>query len=234
VRQIGIVVGGDRGADHAPDVALDVDPRAGQAEIDHDLAQRRTQSPCVRHRAAGVVAAIGRRLRIHVFGGHTRAHEDEAVFEIVAPQNLDANRIEECLSALRLPMFGEQRDEVLLDRLPQRVAFPVGQRDKVEVAFDALGGFAHALVVEVDPLARAPAHAVPVAVFEAALGQLRDIAEQAVVAVEAFDDRARDMRRVAASSDRSAHRRPARESRAHSSWADFCMRGAPVRARLTT
>ena len=178
------------GAQHPPQVALHIDPRAGQPEVDGDPAQRAPQA--VRGR---VVAAVGRRIGVHVLGRHPRPHEQELVAEVLAVQQLGADRVEEGLGALRLPMVGQQRDETGLDRLPDEVALVVGQRIEIEVALDALEGLAHALVVEVDPLARRRPHRLPLAMLEAALGLLRNVAEQRVVAVERVEDRARDRRR---------------------------------------
>jgi hypothetical protein len=40
-------------------------------------------------------------------------------------QNLGTHRVEKRLGAFGLPMFREQRNEVLLDRLPESIAFDV-------------------------------------------------------------------------------------------------------------
>ena len=178
-------------ADHPSDVAFDVDERRCQPDVDHDLAQRVAQA-----RGGRVVAAIGRRVRIHVVGRNTRSHEDERVVEIKPVQQLGAHGIEERLGAFGLAVPRQGCHVLLLDRLPQRIAFLVGQRVQVEVALNASHRVQHALVVEVDPFARRRPHALPVAALEAGLGPLRHVAEAAVVQVESFQDRVGDRGRL--------------------------------------
>ena len=174
------------GTHDEPQVALDVFPAARQPDVDDDLAQRLAQA------RRGVVAAVGRRVRVHVVGRHAGPHEDELVAEVIPVQQLGAHRVEESLGALGLAVLGEQGDIVLLDRLPQRVAFRLVERGEVELALDARHRLEHALVVEVDALAGARAHALPVAVLVERLRLLCHVAKQPVVAVEAFQDGVRD------------------------------------------
>ncbi len=177
------------GARDEPQVALDVLPAAREPGVDDDLAQR---SPQARR---GVVAAEGWRVRVHVVGRHAGPNEEELVAEVLPVQELGAHRVEEGLRALGLAVVGKQRHILLLDRLPQRIALGVFERGQVELALDAGHRFEHALVVEIDPLAGARAHQLPVAVFVHRLGLLRHVAEQAVVAIEAFENGVRDARR---------------------------------------
>src|SRR5690606_8392670 len=65
-----------------------------------------------------------------------------------------------------------------------------------ELRLEPLDRFAHALVVERDPVARQPADAVPVAAFVARLGLLGNIAGEPEVAIEAGEDRLRNRRRA--------------------------------------
>jgi hypothetical protein len=61
------------------------------------------------------------------------------------------------------------------------------------LVLEDLHAFLHALVVEADALARGLLGGGPGAGFEMALGGLAGLAEQAVVLVEAVQDRARDV-----------------------------------------
>ncbi len=143
----------------------------------------------------GVVAAVRRWIRVHVVGRHPGPHEDELVAEIFPLQQLGADRIEEGLGALGLAVVGKQGHVLLLDGLPQGIALRVRQRSQVEFALDARDRFEHTLVVEVDALAGTRAHRLKVAVFVKRLGLLGDVAEQAIVPIEALEDRIGDPRR---------------------------------------
>jgi hypothetical protein len=177
------------GTHDPPEVAFDVFPAARQSDVDDDLAQRLAQT------LPRVIAAVGRRIRVHVIRRDAWPHEDELVAEVVPMQQLGAHRVEEGLCALGLAVVGQQGHVLLLDRLPQRIALGVLERGEVELALDAGHRFEDALVVEIDPLAGARAHPLPVAIFKERLGLLRHVAEQSVVAVEALEDGVRDARR---------------------------------------
>ena len=79
-------------------------------------------------------------------------------------------------------MIGEQSYVLQLDLLPQCV----GQARGVEVALQPFDRLVHAIVVELDAIGVSLAHRVPLGALEPAFGLAADLAEQAIVLVEAF------------------------------------------------
>ena len=104
-------------------------------------------------------------------------------------QHLAGDRVVEGLGALGLPVLVQQGDVGELDAGPQRlVALGLGK------AVAQLGDrLLDALVVHLDALARERPQLRPGGALEQAAGLDRRVAEQAVVAVEARQDRARDL-----------------------------------------
>ena len=173
---------------------MQVAPEVGEArlqpEIEHDVDQR-VRAPLLQR----IVAAVRRRVGLDVLGGHRRPHEDEAIVEVGAVQDLARHRVEERLRALGLLVVDQQADVVELDALPQRVGAAAFEARRAELALDPLDRLQDAPVVVVDAVARDVADRAPVAGLEMPLGGARAIAEQRVVAVEAFAQRGGDRAR---------------------------------------
>ncbi len=106
---------------HVAQIGAEIREPALEREVEHDVDQRVAQALLQR-----VVAAIGGRIGVDVLGGDRRAHEDEAVVVVAAPQRLHRDRVEERLGALGLLVVDEEPDEVELHLLPQALA--VGHR----------------------------------------------------------------------------------------------------------
>ncbi len=137
-----------------------------------------------------VVAAVRRLVALQVLGGHRRAPEDELVAVVAPVQHRAGDRVVEGLGALGLPVLVQQRYVGELDRRPQRlVALGLGKARPHLVHC-----LQHALVVHLDALAREDSQRGPVGALEERLRARRGLAEQAVVPVEAGEDRARDLR----------------------------------------
>ncbi len=100
-------------------------------------------------------------------------------------------------------MVGQQRNEVLLDRLPEGIAFGVGQRIEIEIALNGGCRFGNAQIVKVDAFASTLANRVPVAVLEQRLRLLCHIPKAAIVVIKSIENRARDRQQATASSGRS-------------------------------
>ena len=174
-------------AQQVAQVAAEILEAALEAQVEHDVDQRMAQAA-----AARVVAAVGRRVGVEVLGRDGGPHEQEAVVEVRAVQDLAGHRVEERLGALGLPVLDQHADVVQLDPRPQRVGAAAAELDRAELALDALGRLLDAPVVEVDPVARDMADREEVAGLEMLLRGARAIAEQRVVLVESFEQRQRD------------------------------------------
>jgi hypothetical protein len=136
------------GAQQVDQVAAEVAESPLELQVEHDVDERGAQSLLQR-----VVRLVRRRVGVDVLGGDRRTHEDEAVVEVRAVQDLHRHRVEERLGALGLLVIDQERDVMPLDLLPERIeAGAVEQRD-AELALDALGGLVHAPIVEVDAIA---------------------------------------------------------------------------------
>jgi hypothetical protein len=103
-------------------------------------------------------------------------------------QDLGGHRIEEGLGELGLVVLDQQADGVQLDLVPG-IARQLG---RAELALQPLHRLVDAQVVVGDAVALRVELALPVGPLEARLGAARRRGEQPVVAIEAFDDRARD------------------------------------------
>jgi hypothetical protein len=169
-------------------VAVEILELARQLEVVDDARPGLAQVLLVR-----VVGAVGGQragfVVFDVLGADGRAHEDEVVVEVGAVQQLGRHRVEEGLGQLGLVVVGQQADVVQLGLLPGVHA----QRVDVEVLPQLVHGLVHALVVELDALRLRLLLAVPVGLLEALLRQRRGLAEQAVVALEAVQQRLRDV-----------------------------------------
>src|SRR5688500_5861513 len=174
-----------QGAHHVAQVALRVLPTVLQLERRGNLAQGRAQTA-----VQGIEAPVARRLALEVLGGDRRAPEDVIVVVIAPVQNLAGDRVVERLGALGLAVFVQQADVGELDASPQRlVALGFG-----ETAAQLGHRLLDALVVHLDALARERLQLGPGGALEQARRLDRGLAKQAVVAVEARQDRARDLR----------------------------------------
>jgi hypothetical protein len=183
---------GQGGARHLLAVAFEVGELALQLEVADDAHPGLLQ--VVQARVVGAVGGqCGGFVVFDVFGADRGAHEDEIVAEVAAVQQLGRHAVEEGLGQLGLAVVDQKADVVQLGLLPsvhrQLVA--------VELPPQALHRFVHAQVVELDALRLRFLLAVPVGGLEAALGLLRGLAEQPVVAVETFHQRLRDRKRAA-------------------------------------
>ena len=173
---------------HVVEVALEVLPRALQVEAAHDLRQRLAQRRA--RRIPGAEGRLGGGLVVlDVLGGHRRAHEDEVVVEVVPVQDVGGDRVEEGLGEFGLAVVGQQADVVQFDLLPDVHA----ERAGLESSLQPLDRFLDPQVVELDALALGTLLAVPVGALEAVLGLRAGLPEEAVVAVESFDQRAGDV-----------------------------------------
>ena len=92
-------------------------------------------------------------------------------------------------------MVRQQRNEVLLDRLPEGIVFGVGQRIEIEIALNGGGRFGNAQVVKVDALTSTLANRVPIAILEQRLRLLCDIPKAAIVVIKSIENRARNRQR---------------------------------------
>ena len=91
------------------DVAIEILEGALPAEIDDDLPDGVEQAVL-----RGVVAAIGRRRRLNVFGRHRRASEDVVVVEVGTVQDLRAHRVEKGLGKFGLLVVDQVANVCLL------------------------------------------------------------------------------------------------------------------------
>src|SRR5918999_2640631 len=132
-----------------------------------------------------------RRLALEVLGGHRRAPEDELVVVIAAMEHRAGDRVVEGLGALGLLVLVQQGDVGDLDRRPQRLV-GLGLGVAVEQRAHRL---LDAGVVHLDAPARERLHLVPRGALVQAPRLEGCLAEQAIVPVEALEDRARDARR---------------------------------------
>ncbi len=175
------------GGQDIDEVAAEIGEAHLELEVEDDVHQRVAQPVLQR-----VVAAIGRRIRFDVLGGHGGPHEDEAVVEVGAVQDLAGDRVEECLGALRLLVVDEHADVVQLDALPECIGAAALEPGRAELVPDALDRLEHAAVVVVDAVARQVAQRQKIAGFEMAFGRARAVAKQCVMAIEALAQRLGD------------------------------------------
>ena len=171
---------------HAVDVAVEVGVRTRPTEVAEDGGEGRAQSRLLR-----VVAAVGRRARLDVLRRDRRADEDELVPGVGAVEHAPHDGVEEGLGELRALVVDEPADVVELGFGP---CLPV-DRLRCELVPQARHGLLDAVVVEADPLAHRVLDPGPVARVEPVLGRGARPAEEAVVAIEALDERLGDVPR---------------------------------------
>src|SRR5687767_1763706 len=173
-------------ADHVAQVALGVFPAVLQIEAGADLPQRGAQSALER-----VEAAVARRLALEVLGGDRRPPEDEIVVVVAPVQDLAGDRVVEGFGAFRLPVLVQQTDVGELDARPQGlVALGLG-----EAAAQLGDCLLDALVVHLNALARERLQRRPCGLLVEPARLDRGLSKQPVMAVEALEDRARDLGR---------------------------------------
>ncbi len=158
-----------------------------EAQVEDDVDERMPKAASAR-----IVAAVGRRVGVEILGRDGGPHEQEAIVEVRAMQELAGHRVEEGLGALRLPVLDQHADVVQLDPRPQRVGAVAGEIERAELAIDAFRGLFDPPVVEVDPVARDMADREEVAGLEMLLRGAGTVTEQRVVLVESLDQRERD------------------------------------------
>jgi hypothetical protein len=129
------------------------------------------------------VAAVDRRVGLDLLRRDRRADEDQLVVGVGATKNASDHRVEERLGELRLVVVDEEPDEAELDLPPVRGV----ERAEIELGPQPLDVLANALVVEADSLLHRELHVGPRRALEAHLGLRARLPEEAVVAVEAFD-----------------------------------------------
>ena len=103
-------------------------------------------------------------------------------------QDLGGDRVEEGLRQLRLLVIDELADKEQFGALPHLIV----ERGCSELAIETLDAFTYAIFVIADALAHRVLYLVPASLLETLFGARTGLAEQAVVAVEAFDQRLRD------------------------------------------
>ncbi len=167
------------GAHQTADVAPHVPEGALEASILEDAGDDAGKAVARR-----VIGPEDRNLGLQMLGGDQRPDEDVAVVVVVTVEEAAEDRVVEGLRQLRLVELGQQTQVFDLDPPPEAVA-RIAQMELAPQQGDRL---TDALVVEADAIARGGLNGGPVGLLETPLGIQGDLAEETVVALEAFED----------------------------------------------
>ena len=173
-----------QGPDEMPQVAWQVLERHTEPGVRDDRSERATES--LRRR---VVTAIRRTLPVDELRRDRRAPEDVLIAVVGPLEDAARDRVEERLGQLGPTMIVQEFDVGALDLRPDRFVVACTR----EPRRDGRDGLPHPRVVQVDARALRRPHRGPVCALEPLMGLGAHLAEDAVVPIEALEDRPGDV-----------------------------------------